>query len=206
MQRWSFKSYQPINTQINHQKMRKNLFLLVLLLMNVCYANAQQGTSAFSIEPNAGFSWRQGGTIGGGVFLKGQLGLGSRSSVTLSAGYLSFGQENKSAGKNDQVRLIPVMAGYKYAMGAFYIEPKVGLGEIGGRYDIGGDYARPSAFGLFYGLGAGWDINRFYVELNLATGAQSLESGQNRYLKNGQYLFSGIKAGFYLFKRQPEKK
>lgn len=186
--------------------MKRNLLLLMLLLMHVLYVSAQHGTSAFSIEPNAGISWRQGGSVGGGVFLKGQLGLGSRSSVTLSAGYLSFGQENKNAGKNDQVRLVPVMAGYKYNMGAFYIEPKVGVGEIGGRYDIGGDYARPSEFGLFYGLGAGWDFNRFYLELNLGTGAQSLESGQDRYLKNGQYLFSGIKAGFYFFKRQREKK
>ncbi|MBN8784081.1 MAG: outer membrane beta-barrel protein [Terrimonas ferruginea] len=186
--------------------MKRNLLLLMLPLMNVLYTKAQQGTSAFSIEPNAGISWRQGGTIGGGVFLKGQLELGGRSSVTLSAGYLSFGQESKSAGKNDQVRLVPVMAGYKYNIGAFYIEPKVGLGEIGGRYDIGGDYARPSEFGLFYGLGAGWDVNRFYLELNLGTGAQSLESGQERYLKNGQYLFNGIKAGLYLFKRQREKK
>lgn len=186
--------------------MKRNLLLLMLLWAGMWRLNAQQATNAFSIEPNIGISWRNGGIIGGGVFLKGQLGVGSRSSVTLSAGYLSFGQDNKSTEKNDQVRLVPVMAGYKYNIGAFYIEPKIGVGEIGGRYDIGGDYARPSQLGLFYGLGAGWDINRFYLELNLGTGAQCLESGQDRYLKNGQYLFSGIKAGFYLFKRQREKK
>jgi hypothetical protein len=185
--------------------MKRNLLLLVLLLMNAIKINAQQGTNALSMEPNAGIGWN-GGVIGGGVFLKGQLGLGGRSSVTLSAGYLSFGQENKIAGKNDQVRLVPVMAGYKYNIDAFYMEPKVGIGEIGGRYDIDGDYARPSELGLFYGFGAGWDFGRLYAELNLCTGAQSLDSGKDQYLKNGRYLFSGLKAGFYLFKRQRGKK
>lgn len=47
--------------------------------------------------------------------------------------------------------LIPVLAGYKQNIHKFYIELQGGYGELAGKINIGGDYARPSG-ATFFGL------------------------------------------------------
>ncbi|MEO7462308.1 MAG: hypothetical protein ABIT96_06240, partial [Ferruginibacter sp.] len=68
------------------------------------------------------------------------------------------------------------------------IEPKIGLGELGGRIYINGDYQRPSVAAMFGGLSAGYTIKRFNLGINflIAHGIENSSAG-TWYNKNLHY-------------------
>ncbi len=124
--------------------------------------------------------------------------LGPAGQLTISAGYSGFRSSDKSVGgKRASLRLIPFMAGYRRNIDRFFVEPQAGYGELGGRVDIGGDYARPSVGAFFWALGAGYSLKRLDVGVRYlgAHGAQSSEGGM---WYNAQFKYVGFFAAYNL--------
>jgi hypothetical protein len=88
-----------------------------------------------------------------------------------------------------------VLAGYKHLLKRFYIEPQAGYGEIGGRVDIGGDYARPSNGAFIWAIGTGYQWKRIDIGIRYqsAVGTVYTSSGNKR-----AFGFTGIHIGYHL--------
>ena len=124
--------------------------------------------------------------------------LSASGQLTVSAGYSGFRSTGKSVGgKRESLRLVPFMVGYRRNIDRIFIEPQAGYGELGGRVDIGGDYARPSVGAFFWALGAGYSLKRFDVGVRYqgAHGAQSSEAGM---WYNAQFKYVGFFAAYNL--------
>jgi hypothetical protein len=96
--------------------------------------------------------------------------------------------------------LIPFLIGYKQNIHNFFIEPKIGLGELAGKIPLNGDYSRPSVAAIFGGLSAGYTINRFNVTLNFQT-VQGIENSSGGIWNNKYFQYTSIALGYSLFQR-----
>ena len=90
------------------------------------------------------------------------------------------------------------MAGYKQNIDKFYLEPQIGYGELGGKIDIGGDYARPSVGAFFWAVGAGYNHKRISIGLRFqqAHGAESASAGT---WHDKEFHYTAIHLGYKLF-------
>lgn len=163
-------------------------FLFFILFCLLCPALiAQKGVNKLSLNGEVaipGFQKDQGV----GFFVKDLYGINASGQLTLSSGVSKFTSKNTVATGNVTTRIIPFLFGYKQNIQKFFIEPKIGLGELGGRIYINGDYQRPSVAAMFGGLSAGYTIKRFNLGINflIAHGIENSSAG-TWYNKNFHY-------------------
>jgi hypothetical protein len=182
-------------------KIFKILVFLSIILFNSFSTFAQK--SNYSFSANAGFyiGYSDCTSVVPGVELKIARAIKSTAQLTLGVSYISLRTVDKKI-NNEYVttQLVPVMIGYRQNIKRFYIEPRVGLGELGGRISIGGDYSKPSVLAFFYSLGAGYQFANVNIGLEAGNGAFGIDSPKAGFWNDRKLFYSGIKIGLTLFK------
>lgn len=156
-----------------------------------------------SVEAGAGFyaGYADGGSIGPGIELKASKKISPTSSVSLAMGYINLRTTKKPvSGYEPRTRLVPVMVGYRKYWKKFYLEPRAGLGELGGKFSIAGDLSKPSVFAFMYALGTGYSFPKFDIGLEVHGGAIGISSADAGYWYNKRQYYSAVKIGIPLFK------
>ena len=179
-------------------------FLGVNLLIISSPSFAQKGNKALQITGEAIIPSAQK-SVGFGLSLKGSYGINKYGEITLSAGVSKFKLKDLDGAGETKVRFIPFLIGYRQKIQKFYIEPRAGIGELGGRIVLlsGGDYSRPSVTAAFGGLEAGFSLKRFNVGFNfLATHGISNSSAGTWYNKKLHYVSASF--GYALFRKSAQ--
>ncbi|MCC7378200.1 MAG: hypothetical protein IT255_02445 [Chitinophagaceae bacterium] len=176
------------------------VFLVMNLLINSSLSFAQKGCKALQITGEAIFPSAQK-SVGFGLSLKGLYGISEYGDIVVSAGISKFKMNNLDGAGETKVRFIPFLAGYRQKFKKLYIEPKVGIGELGGRILLSGsDYSKPSVTALFGGLEAGFILKRFSLAFDfLATHGVSNSSVGAWYNKSFHYV--SVSLAYNLFKK-----
>jgi hypothetical protein len=173
----------------------------LLLLILICFAlNAQKGNNGLSLNAEATVPIYQDDR-GFGFFLKGLYGIGQSAQLTLSGGVSRFTSKNNIEQGRVTTRVIPFLFGYRQNIHRFFIEPKIGLGELGGKISINGDYSRPSVAAIFGGLGAGYTVKRINVGISFQT-AHGIDNSAAGIWYNKNFHYTSIFLGYNLL---PEK-
>ena len=133
----------------------KCIFTTTLLFL-ILTIHAQKGRNQLNIIGETSIPVFQN-DHGWGISAKGMYGVGRSAQITLTAGFTVLKTKNTVEHSKTNTRMIPVLLGYKYNYRKFFIEPQAGYGELGGKIESGGDYARPSVGAFYWALGAGYD-------------------------------------------------
>ncbi|HJV19191.1 MAG TPA: hypothetical protein VJ552_04870 [Sediminibacterium sp.] len=174
-------------------------FLVINLLIISLSSFAQKGSKALQITGKLIIPSAQK-SVGFGLSLKGSYGINEYGEITLSAGVSKFKMKDLDGAGETKVRFIPFLVGYRQKIQKFYIEPKAGIGELGGRIlsVSGSDYSRPSVTAAFGGLEAGFSLKRFNVGFDfLAAHGISNSSAGIWHNKNLHYISASL--GYTLF-------
>jgi len=184
------------------KKMNKffKIFLLVNSLFFSSHIFAQKGSKTLQISGDAIIPAFQK-AAGFGLSLKGLYGITQNGELTLSGGFTKYKLKNTDGAKEVIVRLVPFLVGYKQNIHHFFLEPKAGIGELGGRILLtDGDYSKPSVMAIVGGLGAGANLKRFSVGFNfLAAHGISNSSAGTWHDKNLHYVSASL--GYTIFKK-----
>jgi hypothetical protein len=178
--------------------MKRQGFIFLLLLLTVSVVNAQKGNNQLQVFGEAGIA-NDAQKPGFGAGIKGALGVGEAGQLTLTAGVMKFRSRKVMDVPQYTTRLIPVLAGYKHHSGKFYFEPQLGIGELGGKIEMNGDYARPSVAAFCWAIGIGIDHRRFDVGVRyLATrGIEGKDAGT---WYDRKFHYTGLHLGYKLFR------
>ena len=175
-------------------------FLFFILFWIPCAEiTAQKGVNMVSINGEMTIPIFQNDQ-GFGFFIKDSYAINKSGELTLSAGVSKFNSKNSIETGNITIRLIPVLFGYKHNIQKFFIEPKIGLGELGGKILTNGDYQRPSVAAIFGGLGAGYKIKSFNLGVNFLT-AQGIENTSAGIWYNKNFHYTSLFMGYDLFQK-----
>jgi len=173
-------------------------FLVVLVFIFFSSATiAQKGDNMLSLYAEAAIPIFQN-NMGFGFYFKGLYGVGKSAQLTLTAGASKFNSKNSIETGKTTTRLIPFLFGYKQNIQRFFIEPRIGIGELGGKESINGDYARQSVAAVFGGLNAGYMINRVSVGVNFLT-ARGIENASAGSWHDKNFHYTSIFVGYNLF-------
>jgi len=137
---------------------------------------------------------------GFGFYFKGLYGVGKSAHMTLSAGVSKFNSKNSVETAKTSTRVIPFLFGYKHNIQRFFIEPRIGIGELGGKESLNGDYARQSVAALFGGLNAGYTIKRVSLGINFLT-AHGIENASAGSWHDKNFHYTSIFVGYDLFSK-----
>lgn len=176
--------------------MKKRLHLLACIIMVATAATAQKGNNQLTVMAEAGIP--NEGRMGYGLFIKGAYGVGEKAQLTLQTGFSRFTSAGAPGHQETTIRIIPFLAGYKYNIKNFYIEPQAGYGEVGGRIDIGGDYARPSNGAFIWAIGGGYSWPRIDLGIRYQSAHGTVGIGSDH--KN-QFGFTGLHIGYNLIRQ-----
>ncbi|CAN5157885.1 hypothetical protein BH09BAC2_BH09BAC2_13570 [soil metagenome] len=175
---------------------RKVLFFI--LFSTICFdINAQKGENMLSLNGEVTipvFQYHRGF----GFFLKDSYGISKSGQLTLSAGVSKFTSNNSIATGNIITRLVPFLFGYKQNIHKFFFEPKIGIGELGGKILDNGDYQRPSVAAMFVGIGAGYTVKRFNPGINFLS-AYGIENASAGIWHNKNFHYTSLFIGYNLF-------
>lgn len=171
---------------------------LLCFLFSILFSGlyAQKGTIRLSFNGEGSLPVFQN-VPGFGVFLKGSYGTGKYSAITLSGGISKFNSTTNETGEVTTM-LIPFLLGYKHNIKGFFIEPRIGIGELGGKILINGDYSRPSVAAIFGGLAAGYTIKRIELGLGILA-VQGIENSSAGLWYNKDFHYASIFMGYYLW-------
>ena len=173
-------------------------FLFFILFSILCSdINAQKGINMLSLNGEVTIPVFQNDQ-GFGFYLKDLYGIGKSGQLTLSAGVSKFNSKNSIETGNITTRFVPFLFGYKQNIQKFFIEPKIGIGELGGKILKNGDYQRPSIAAMFGGLGAGYTIRRFNLGINFLT-AHGIENASAGIWYNKNFHYTSVFVGYDLF-------
>jgi hypothetical protein len=173
-------------------------FLFFILFSIFCtIINAQKGIDMLSLNGEVSIPIFQNDQ-GFGFFLKDLYGIGNSGQLTLSAGVSKFNSKNSTQTGIITTRLVPFLCGYKQNIQKFFIEPKIGIGELGGKIFKSGDYQRPSIAAIFSGLAAGYTIRRFNLGINFLT-AHGVENASAGIWYNKNFHYTSVFVGYDLF-------
>lgn len=181
--------------------MSKQLILFIFLILIFLNAGAQKGNNGLSLNAETTIPIYQDDQ-GFGFFVKGLYGIGKSAQLTLSGGVSKFNSKKSIEHGQVTTRLVPFLLGYKQNIHQFFIEPKIGLGELGGRILTNGDYSRPSVAAIFAGLGAGYTIKRIDAGISFQT-AHGIENGSAGIWYNKNFHYTSIYLGYNLFSKKP---
>jgi hypothetical protein len=179
--------------------MIKQMTFLALFIFIFLHLNAQKGSNGLSINGEITVPVYQNDQ-GFGFFMKGLYGIGRSAQLTASVGVSKFNNRNSIEDKEVRTRLIPFLLGYKQNMRNFYIEPKIGIGELGGRILTNGDYARPSVAAIFGGLGVGYQIKRINAGISFQT-AHGIDNSNAGIWHNQNFHYTSLYLGYDLFSK-----
>lgn len=176
--------------------MRQFLFFI---LFNILCAdiNAQKGNNILSLNGEVTIPIFQNDQ-GVGFFLKYSHGISKSRQLTVSGGVAKFNSKNSIETGEITTRLIPFLFGYKQNIQNFFIEPKIGIGELGGKILKNGDYQRPSIAAMFGGLGAGYTIRRFNLGINFLT-ALGIENYSAGIWYNKNFHYTSVFVSYDIF-------
>ena len=159
--------------------------------------NAQKGNNMLSLKGEAAIPVFQN-DMGFGLSFKGFYGIGKSAQMTLSVGVAKFNSKNSVETGKTTTRLVPFLFGYKHNMQRFFVEPRIGIGELGGKESITGDYARHSVAAMFGGLDAGYSIRRLTLGINLLT-AHGIENASAGSWHDKNFHYTSVFVGYDLF-------
>jgi len=173
-------------------------FLVVLVFIFVSSVSmAQMGNNMLSINGETAIPVFQN-DLGFGFYFKGLYGVGKSAQLTLSAGVSKFNSKNSIETGKTTTRLIPFLFGYKQNIKRFFVEPRIGIGELGGKESLNGDYARQSVAAMFGGLNAGYTIKRLSFGINFLT-AHGIENPSAGSWHDKNFHYTSIFVGYNLF-------
>ncbi|MEI6946831.1 hypothetical protein V9K67_06470 [Paraflavisolibacter sp. H34] len=175
--------------------MKKLLSFCMGMLLAVPALYAQKGNNQLKLLAETGLPGRQD-KIGWGVQVKGAYGAGRAAQLTLMTGLSRF--SSREGHVQTVTRLVPVLVGYKKNVGRVYVEPQAGYGELGGKVDLGGDFARPSVGAFFWAVGGGYDHGRLDVGVRYQS-AHEAEGAAAGIWRNKAFHFTGLHIGYNLF-------
>ncbi|RZJ25413.1 MAG: hypothetical protein EOO48_13690 [Flavobacterium sp.] len=141
--------------------MKKVLLLLVVLTMSLA-GFSQKGKNAVGIGAEVGipigdFSSLCGVGVGG--YFKALYGVGSAGQMTFTTGYSVFKvkEEIRVASGVDKVnvRITPLLLGYRQNFSGFYLEPQLGYGLLSAKATLGSVSATESDGAFTYGTAFG---------------------------------------------------
>lgn len=178
--------------------MPKQLLFLILFSIFFSATNAQKGNNVLSINAETSIPAFQN-NHGFGFFLKGAHGIGKSGQLTLSVGVSKFNSKNSTETGDVTTRVVPVLFGYKQNIRKFFIEPKIGIGELGGKISKDGDYQRPSIAAMFGGLGSGYTFKRFNVGINFLA-VRGIDNASAGIWHNKNFHYTSIFLGYDLFR------
>ena len=160
---------------------------------------AQKGNNALSVNAETAIPFFQN-DLGYVFFLKGMYGIVQSGQLNISAGVYKFNSKYSIEKGEMSTRLVPFLFGYKQNIHKFYIEPRIGIGELAGKLLINGDYARPSVAAMFGGLGAGYAIKRLNFGINFLT-AHGIENASAGIWYNKNFHYTGVFVGYDLISK-----
>lgn len=151
--------------------MIRKIIVLALVATISQHLFAQKGFSAFNVSGYYGFAVSDDHT-GFGLGIKELLGINKTARLTISGGYAHFHAGNRNEINEEWLHLLSIQLGFQQTLKKFYIEPKLGVAELGGKIYIGGDYARPSTIALHSTIETGYMLKKFnfFVALQNARG------------------------------------
>jgi len=176
--------------------MSKSIHLLIMTLCFGSLLNAQKGRNQVNLAIEGSVPvFENAGGFGG--FIKGMYGVGRSAQLSLMIGVAGFREKNSVDQSTTNIRLVPVLAGYKQNFHKFYIEPQAGYGELAGKVTTD-DFARPSVGAFFWALGAGYDHKRINagIRFQQAYGSESTSAG---IWQGKDFHYTGIHLGYRIF-------
>jgi hypothetical protein len=152
----------------------RSIVLVMVFLPFVIAVKAQKGNNNIHLMAEAGLAEDNAGF---GGLAKGLYGVGKQGQLTFTAGVSKFVSGEKTARSN--TRLVSFLLGYRQNLSKFYIEPQAGIGELGGKYNLTGDYSRPSVAAFIWSAAAGIRHRRIDIGLRYvsAKGIEGAEAG-----------------------------
>lgn len=202
--KYNFKTM--INSKWNAcSKIEERILIIMFLLMNLLFISslsfAQEGSKALQITGEAIIPSAQK-SVGFGLSLKGLYGISEYGDIVVSAGVSKFKMNNLDGAGETKIRFIPLLVGYRQKFQKLYIEPRVGLGEFGGRILLlsGSDYSKPSVTAIFGGLEAGFTLKRFGLAFDFLTthGVSNSSAGA---WHNKNFHYASVSLAYTLIKK-----
>lgn len=145
--------------------MKRTFILSVVLLFAGLSAFAQQGNNQVGVGLDVGLpigDFGEGFNFGIGGTAKGMYGVGSAGQVELTLGYIGFSAEESSSEASVSTSVIPILAGYRHHLNAFYLEPQLGLSIIKSKVDVSGFGSMSGSTTAFgWAVGAGYLFDAF---------------------------------------------
>ncbi len=170
---------------------------LTLTLISLT-SSAQLSKFTMDIAPGIFIGYSEGASAGAGFELKASWRTSKTSQFTMNLGLVRMRTiTQKVHDEYVHTSLIPFTLGYKKYWNKFYIEPKAGIGNMTGRFNIGGDRSKPNLLTVNYSTVAGLKFPSCYLEAELSSGAFGVE--KDGVWNNRKFFYSGIKAGFRIF-------
>jgi hypothetical protein len=182
--------------------MKTSMYILIFTLVGLqLSSHAQKEPVALSAQAGIYGGYGNGGMIGPGFGITAAKKITPTSALSLSLGYISLCSTKKPFnGFETKTKMIPVMLGYRKYWNKFFLEPRAGLGELGGKFNIGEDLARPSVLAFMYALGTGYSFRKIDLSLDLQGGAIGISSPDAGYWYNQRQYYAAVKIGVPLFK------
>lgn len=142
----------------------KKVLLLVPVVLITVLANAQKGNDQIGVALEVGLplgNFGDGAKTGFGGLLKGLYGVGEAGQVTFTTGYSSFKWKNLVSDESGNSWIIPFLVGYRHNFSGFYVEPQLGYGVLGDKYEFSGLKSTASTGAFTWGGGIGFAKSGF---------------------------------------------
>jgi hypothetical protein len=178
------------------------VFTFFLVGVFLSDSQAQKGNNVVSISAETAMPIFQS-NVGYGIIIKGLYGIGKNGQLTLSGGVSKFNSKKVVGNDQRETMLIPFLFGYRQNIKKFFIEPRIGLGELSGKIAIDGDYSRPSVAALFGGIVAGYAIKRINLGISFIT-AKGIENSSAGIWYNKSFQCTSIFISYDLFSKLRE--
>lgn len=177
--------------------MKKYLLSAFAILFVSSFAFAQKGEISASIGADVALplgNFGKATSIGIGGTAKGLYGISDQGDITLTVGYIKFGEKDNSG---VSWGMVPIMPGYRHTFDGFYLEPQLGLvntkvkskllEELGGLFGTGA--FNTSSTNFSYALGGGIMMGKLDLGLRFQ-GVSSAGSANFVAARVGYTLFS----------------
>jgi hypothetical protein len=176
----------------------KRWIFIMIILFSTLTSKAQLPRFSMHIAPGLFTGYKDAVSAGPGFELKAAKRISQSEQITFNLGYTRMRTVSKKL-NNEYIytSLIPFTLGYRKYWSNFYIEPKSGIGNMIGRFNIGGDLSRPNRLTFNFSAVAGLKFSACYLEAELLSGAIGIE--KEGAWSDRKFFYSGIKAGFRIF-------
>jgi len=144
--------------------MRK-VFLVLASVFTLSAANAQTGKNQLGIGFEIGLPMGDFGDAfktGFGGTAKYLHGVGSAGQISLTSGYETFSAKDVPSGSSASASIIPILVGYRHNFSGAYVEPQLGYGIYGSKWDLPSPIGKGSdSEGAFtWAIGAGYAMTQ----------------------------------------------